>query len=112
MIEGFWTVQFTGVEGWGAGVITLMDGQIFGGDSGFLYTGTYNQQGSGFNAHVHVKQYAETGRGNVMGYVARFDLVLRGGQQGKTVTLTGNIPGTALHLSATLLKQADLPERT
>ncbi len=29
-MESFWTVQFEGVQGMGAGVITLIGGQLFG----------------------------------------------------------------------------------
>src|SRR5580658_7553248 len=65
-MEGFWTVQFTGVQGWGAGVLTLIGGRLFGGDSGFLYTGTYTEQGNALTARVHVKRYV-AGIANVMG---------------------------------------------
>lgn len=108
-MEGFWTVQFNGVQGWGAGVVTLIGGQLFGGDSGFLYTGTYSQQGSAFTAQVHVKQYMP-GVANVMGR-NEFDLGLTGTVQGNTVAATGSIPGTSLRLSGTLTKRSDLPAR-
>ncbi len=51
-MEGFWTVQFQGVQGMGAGFITLIGGQLFGGDSGFLYKGTYTQQGDNLTAQA------------------------------------------------------------
>jgi hypothetical protein len=108
-MEGFWTVQFTGVQGWGAGVITLIGGQLFGGDSGFLYTGTYTQHGNALTARVHVKQYV-VGGVNVMGR-NEFDLELSGTMQGNTITATGSIPGTPLRLSGTLTKQGVLPLR-
>jgi hypothetical protein len=108
-MEGFWTVQFTGVQGWGAGVITLIGGRVFGGDSGFLYTGSYTEQGNALTARVHVKQYV-AGIANVMGR-NEFDLELTGTLQGNTLTATGTIPGTPLRLSGTLTKQGDLPTR-
>lgn len=108
-MEGFWTVQFTGVQGWGAGVLTLIGGQVFGGDSGFLYTGTYTQEGNTLTARVHVRQYVP-GVANVMGR-NQFDLELTGTLQGNTITATGNIPGTPLRLNGTLTKQGDLPAR-
>ncbi len=108
-MEGFWTVQFTGVQGWGAGVITLIGGRVFGGDSGFLYTGTYAQQGNALTARVHIKQY-NSGVPNVMGR-NEFDLELNGTLQGNTLAGTGTIPGTQLRLNATLTKQADLPTK-
>jgi len=57
-MEGFWTVQFQGVQGMGAGVITLVGGQLFGGDSSFLYKGTYAEQGNTLTAQVQVNRYA------------------------------------------------------
>ena len=49
-MEGFWTVHFKGVQGLGAGVATLIGGQVFGGDTGFFYIGTYSQQGNTMTA--------------------------------------------------------------
>jgi T3SS negative regulator,GrlR len=50
MVEGFWTVQFTDIQGLGFGVVTLLGGQVFGGDSGFMYTGTYTDSENAMNA--------------------------------------------------------------
>jgi uncharacterized protein DUF6680 len=108
-MEGFWTLQFTGVQGWGAGVITFMDGQILGGDEGYLYDGTYTRQGNGFVARVHVKQFV-AGVPNVMGRT-EFDLEMTGTKQGNTITATGAIPGTPLTIAGSLTKQRDLPAR-
>jgi T3SS negative regulator,GrlR len=108
-MEGFWTVQFSGVQGWGAGVLTLIGGQVFGGDTSFLYIGTYSVQGTAMTGRVHVKRHA-AGLPNVMGR-DEFDLELNGTFNGKIVTLTAKIPGTPLQLSGTLTKQGDLPAR-
>jgi hypothetical protein len=108
-MEGFWTVQFTGVQGWGAGVATFANGQVFGGDSGYMYVGTYTQQGNTVNAKVHVKPHV-AGAVNVMGR-AEFDLQLSGTLNGNTLVLTGSIPGTQLQLRGTLTKQHDLTTR-
>jgi hypothetical protein len=92
-----------------SGVLTLIGGQIFGGDSGFLYTGTYTEQGTALKALVHIKRYA-SGAPNVMGRDT-FDLNLTGTLQGNALTVTGSIPDSSLSLSATLTKQGDLPAR-
>ena len=106
-IDGFWTLQFTGVQGWGAGVVTLMNGQAFGGDSGFLYEGTYSQEGSNMSARVHVASYVR-GAMNVMGR-DNFDVEFTGTFQGDTITATGVIPGTQLRLTGSLQKRRELP---
>lgn len=110
-MEGFWTVQFSGLQGWGAGVITLIHGQVFGGDSGFMYTGTYTQEGNILNAHVHVKPHT-TGVtlpvSNVMGR-DEFDLDLKGTMDGNRIMATGNIPGTPLQLNGILSRRGTIP---
>lgn len=108
-MEGFWTVKFEGVQGMGAGVITLVGGQLFGGDSGFLYKGTYTQQGENLTAQVQVKRYAP-GMPSVMGQ-EKFSLQLTGTIQGNLGKLSGSVPGTPLKFNATITKQGDLPTK-
>jgi hypothetical protein len=108
-MEGFWTVHFKGVQGLGAGVVTLIGGQLFGGDTGFFFTGTYSQQGDTMTAHVHVKQHVP-GMANVMRR-SEFDLKLNGTMQGDTISVTGEIPGTSMHLAGRLKKQGSLPTK-
>jgi hypothetical protein len=124
MVEGFWTVQFQGIQGWGSGVLTLIGETLFGGDTSFLYTGTYAvenvpQPSAGetrihassqdaIRARVHVKRYAP-GLPNVMGR-DEFDLELNGTVQGKSANVIGTVPGTQLRLAGTLTKQDELPK--
>jgi hypothetical protein len=108
-MEGFWTVHFVGVQGWGTGVVVYLAGHIFGGDSAVMFTGTYEQDGDAVNSRIHVKQIAPDLM-NVMG-PKEFDLDLAGTREGDKVTLAGKIPGTELGLKATLTKQCDLPAR-
>ena len=106
-MQGFWTVKFNGVQGWGAGTITMVAGKVFGGDSSYLYTGTYNQNGDHLSARVHVKQF-NGALSNVMGR-AEFDLELSGTKANPNIiNATGKIPGTQLQLGATLAKQSDI----
>ena len=90
-----------------------MGGQAFGGDSAFLYNGTYTQDGNTLKARVHVKRYVSAAAmpiSNVMGR-DEFDLEVTGTQQDNTITATGIIPGTQLRLAGTLRKQRDIPAR-
>jgi hypothetical protein len=106
-MEGFWTVQFVGVQGWGAGVVVYIGGHVFGGDSAVMFTGTYDLQGNAVAIRMHVKQIAPELM-NVMGR-KEFDLDMSGTLDGNTLKLAGNIPGTELRLVANLTKQCDLP---
>ena len=106
-MQGFWTVQFSGVQGMGARVLTLIGGQIFGGDTSFLYRGAYIQHENKLTAQVHVKRYAP-GLPTVMGH-DEFDLEFTGTLQGQSITAVATVLGTPLRLNATLSKQGDLP---
>ena len=109
MVDGFWTVQFQGVQGWGSGVLTLIGGQLFGGDTSFLYTGSYTLNGNQLQARVHVSRFAQ-GLPNVMGR-EQFDLEISGQVQGNSANVVGTVPGTQQRLSATLTKRGELPPR-
>ena len=106
-MDGFWTVQFSGVQGFGFGVVTLIRGHVFGGDGNFIYTGTYTDQGGTLNARIHVRRGAP-GVQSVMG-IDQFVLILTGSLLGNTLTAKGNIPGSNLQLQARLTKQSELP---
>ncbi len=110
MVEGFWTVQFTGIQGLGFGVVTLLGGQVFGGDSGFLYTGTYTENGNAVDIRVQVRRVVDEAP-KVMG-LDRFELELTGRLQGNTLVVTGVISGIQLPFSGILMKQDDIPTRT
>jgi len=108
-VEGFWLVEFTGLLGLGRGVVTLINGKIFGGDSGFLYTGSYRQKSETLTADVHVISFAP-GAHSVMGqeHSQQFDLFLTGRMAEKVIVATGAIPGTGLAFQAVLLRHGDL----
>ena len=108
-MEGFWTVQFKGVQGFGTGVVVYIGGHVFGGDSAVMFTGTYDQQGDAVTVKIHVKQMVP-GLMTVMGRT-EYDLDLAGTLNGNMLKVSGKIPGTEDHLSATLIKQCDLPAR-
>jgi hypothetical protein len=105
-MEGFWLVQFQGVQGFGGGAVTLIHGKVFGGDSGFLYTGSYTDQGGTLSAKIHVKR-SFPGAQSVMGK-DQFDLELAGTLQGNVIAAKGTIPGTPLAFQAKLTKQGDI----
>jgi len=45
-MEGFWTVHFEGVQGFGGGALILIGGVVYGDDTSFLYRGNYTQEGN------------------------------------------------------------------
>jgi hypothetical protein len=87
-----------------------MNGELFGGDTSFLYTGSYKAQSDTLTADVIVRRFAQ-GLPNVMGR-EQFILRLTGKRNatGNVIDVSGNIPGTTDNLSAKMHKQKDLPK--
>jgi len=54
-----YSAWFRTPEGEGYGVISLMDGDVSGGDTISSYTGTYVQDGDKFTATIAVKRHTQ-----------------------------------------------------
>jgi transketolase C-terminal domain/subunit len=109
MVEGFWIVQFEGVQGNGGGVIVLLKGRVFGGDSGFIYTGTYQNDENTITARVLVHNFLP-GVPSVLGVQADVELLLKGTIAQKVVKATASVAGQGIAgLVVKLTKVSDLP---
>jgi hypothetical protein len=107
-MEGFWIVQFEGMEGRGAGVIVLLRNHIYGGDSGCHYTGTYTDEAGQLSAEVLVHEFLQ-GTGNVLGIEGDFRLALKGKIVEGIVEGTARLVGQAgVGLAFKLKKISDL----
>ncbi len=93
-MEGFWIVQYEGMEGRGGGVIVLFRNHVYGGDSGLHYTGTYTDEGGQLTADVLVHEFLP-GTGNVLGIKGDFRLNLKGTIEGTVVEGTAKLVGQA-----------------
>src|SRR5882724_9885748 len=101
-----YSVWFRTPRGEGYGVISLMDGNVSGGDTISSYTGTYVQDGDKFAATVAVKRHTQ-GPPSVFS-VDNVDITL----SGKSTLTTASCIGTAIQaphmtLQATLIRIAD-----
>jgi hypothetical protein len=94
MVEGFWIVQYEGVQGNGGGVIVFMKGRVLGGDTGYVYTGTYQTDEKVITARVLVRNFLPDVP-SVVGVKGDFELSLK-----------GNVDGQVMKASATLVGQA------
>jgi T3SS negative regulator,GrlR len=56
MLNGVYRVTFTGPQGSGKGIVVGKNKQLTGGDSGFVYRGTYEENGNQLTARIQVKQ--------------------------------------------------------
>ena len=109
MVEGFWIVQYEGMQGNGGGVAMFIKGKVFGGDTGYTYVGTYTAEGNLLKANVIVQAFLP-GIPNVTGVVGDFELNLVGTIAGDVIQATGSLPGNqAVGIAVKLTKRANLP---
>src|SRR5260370_31052963 len=103
MVDGFWIVQFEGIQGGGGGVAVLTKGKVFGGDSAYTYSGTYQTDQNNLKASVAVKKFLP-GIPNVLCVVGDFYLNLTGTVDGDIVkwkTPLAYQPGAGIFLKPT-----------
>jgi hypothetical protein len=101
-----YSVWFRTPQGEGYGIVSLMDGNVSGGDSISEYTGTYVQDGDRFSATIAVRRHTQ-GQPSVFG-IDNVDLTLTG----KSTPTVASCFGTAKQapsttLQATLIRIAD-----
>jgi hypothetical protein len=70
-IEGLWTIEFGSSVGvFGGGVVVFQSGTVMGGDAGYYYVGTYQENGDSVRATVELAPFIE-------GYVSVFKTIGR-----------------------------------
>ncbi len=107
-VDGFWTIQFQGVQGAGGGVAVFTKGKVFGGDGGYTYTGSYEGDPN-IKARVSVQNFAP-GVPNVMGRQGNFELEFTGTVSGDTMDVSANLAGQpAQKLKGRLTRKSNLP---
>lgn len=112
-IEAMWQVTFgagitaTGVE-FGAGVVVLETGRLFGGDSWFYYIGTYNVVGEDVTCEISVRRHTP-GNASVLGKDNSI-LILRAKFNQEQMLLVGNdAENPAMQFQASIRRIAELP---
>jgi hypothetical protein len=103
MIEGLWIVQYEGTAGGDGGVIVFVQGRVLGGDSAYVYTGTYQSDGEKISARVLVRNF-NPAIGNVLGIKGDFELTVQGAIQGDIIKGSASLvnqegPGIVVKLS-------------
>ena len=92
MIDGFWILQIESVQGGGGGVVFFQNGKLFGGDTGYLYLGTYNLEGNFVTAKVKVEQFLP-GVPNLLGIESNYEMHVEGKVEGDVIRATGTPVG-------------------
>jgi|HubBroStandDraft_6_1064221.scaffolds.fasta_scaffold159939_2 T3SS negative regulator,GrlR len=104
MLNGLWSGRFEAMGKSGAGVAVFVGGKILGGDSAFIWSGTYQEQGEKLTTDIHVKRY-DLSMESIFG-VNEYNLHVDAKIEGDKITGTGTSP--ALHgikLNVTLIKR-------
>ncbi len=106
MKDGLYQVTFNTRMGGGAGVVTLRDGKIGGGDSAIWYAGTFTETKNKFTAEVLTGRHS-TGLPSVFG-VDKLQINLTGTTDGDTAKLSGTSPqAPGVQLDGTLTRITD-----
>jgi hypothetical protein len=101
-----YSVWFKTPKGEGYGIVSLLDGNVSGGDNISEYTGTYVQDGDKFSATIAVRRHTQ-GQPSVFG-IDNVDITL----SGKSTPTTASCSGTAkqapaMTFQATLIRIVD-----
>lgn len=104
MVEGFWIVQFAGMEGKGGGVVVLNNGKVLGGDSAHTYVGTYREENNKVTAAADVQNF-EPAIGNVLGirgdFKLQLDMSVANGNEMQGTGSTPSAPGFGIKIKLT-----------
>lgn len=111
-MEALWSAKFqSSVGGFGGGVVVFQASQVLGGDSSFLYTGSYTIEGDRLSADIDVNRHM-SGLANVFdGAGDHFSITLNGviNADQSSINATGQLVGQpALTLDIVLEKKTDI----
>jgi type III secretion system (T3SS) negative regulator GrlR len=110
MVEGFWVVQYEGVQGNGGGVVVFTKGHVLGGDTGFVYTGTYQTDERTLTARVLVRNFLPEVP-SVLGVQGDFELRLKGNVDGQVIKASATLVGQeGAGIVVKLMRVSDLPQ--
>ena len=109
MVEGFWIVQYEGIQGNGGGVVVFLKGHVLGGDNGFIYTGRYKNDEKESSARVLIRNFLPE-VASVLGVQGDFELTLTGVVTGPVIKASASVVNQeAAGIVVKLTKVSDLP---
>lgn len=107
MVEAMWSVEFvTNQATGGSGIVVLETGRVMGGDSSYLYTGSYEFDRGILRAKIKVRKYAP-GNQSVFGNLKEFNLTVEGEPGHDQWELSGVMDESAENQIAIRLKRQD-----
>jgi len=106
-MDGLWIVKLTAPQITGSGVVVFANGKVFGGETGFYYLGTYDDDGGVVKARIVVRNFdpnIPSGFG-----AGDYDMDVSAIMQGDEMTGTAVVTGRPQYsLGVRLTKKANL----
>lgn len=97
MKDGLYVVIFQSYASEGAGIVTVKDGAVNGGDYGYAYQGHIKHQDSNnATATIEVTRFNDSVE-SVFGPAINFKLLLQGTTEHESFSLKGNVEGQPTH---------------
>lgn len=90
MIDGLYAVHFKSSNDEGTGVVAIANGSINGGDSGYYYQGTLDQNDQGLSTRLTVTKFNPLAE-SVFGPLDSFTLELSGPSSERGFELSGHL---------------------
>lgn len=112
MLEALWSVTFNSTAGaHGAGVAVFETGRILGGDSAFMYVGSYETDRGEFSATIRVSKYNNiSGMQSVFGPLKDFNLEVTGKADSKRMVLIGHVAeNPSMKITIKAVRREELP---
>lgn len=107
-IDGLWTAKIQAGGSSTSGVMVFANGRVLGGDSGFMWTGTFKVSGGSVKADIYVKNYDPRIPPRLFG-VTEYDVSMYGVIKGDLISATGSSPAyRGVNVSLVLTKRAPL----
>jgi hypothetical protein len=108
-IQGLWIVLVDGILGEGGGVVTVVDGRLFGGDSGHIYLGAIATEANSISGTIEIQAFI-AGFPNVLGAVEQVEVFFSGKLEAGRIDgmLCDSQGGNNALGSVRLTKKADL----
>ena len=112
MLEALWSVEFGSNQGiLGAGVAVFETGRVLGGDSAFMYVGSYEVDRGTVTSNIRVSKYNNlSGMQSVFGPLNEFNLKLTGQANPKLMALSGHVvENPELKITINAVRREELP---
>lgn len=92
MKDGLYAVYFRSAGDEGAGVVAVSNGSVNGGDYGYAYQGSLEDEGPNLKSTLSVFRFNQ-GAESIFGAADQFELELSGAASQDGFQLTGNVKG-------------------